>query len=149
MSNSTVNVTNSTGQKIDTLWTPAGAKRIKVGLGTIDIATDTEDGAWEAMATHLDGAAFAASNGVVLVAGTEEGGTTIRRLLVDSSGRLLVVLVPTQGALTDRSGTITTGGTRQQVCAANPTRKFFIFNNGTAFHCCSGWHDVYVPGQLR
>lgn len=33
------------------------------------------------------------------------------------------------GALTDRSGTVTSGGTSQQVAAANASRKFFCYQN--------------------
>lgn len=42
-----------------------------------------------------------------------------------------VPVVPAQGggALTDRSGTVTTGGTSQQVAAALATRKCFIYQN--------------------
>jgi hypothetical protein len=35
------------------------------------------------------------------------------------------------GALVDRSGTITTGGTAQTVMAANPDRKYLIFQNNS------------------
>jgi hypothetical protein len=37
--------------------------------------------------------------------------------------------VPRSGALTDRSGTITTGGTSQQVMAANTNRKYLLIQN--------------------
>lgn len=127
MSASTVSAVNSTAQKIDTLWLPDGSKRIKLAVGTKDISTDTEDAGWQGVATHVDGATFAASDGVGVVAGVD--GTTVRKVLVDASGRLIVVAVPTQGNLTDRSGTITTGGTAQEVAAALATRKYFFFQN--------------------
>ena len=34
-----------------------------------------------------------------------------------------------RGTLTDRSGTITTGGTAQQLAAANPSRRYIIIQN--------------------
>lgn len=36
---------------------------------------------------------------------------------------------PTQGTLTDRSGTITTGGTAKQLMAANANRKYLLIQN--------------------
>lgn len=36
---------------------------------------------------------------------------------------------PSQGTLTDRSGTITTGGTAQQAMAANASRKYLLIQN--------------------
>jgi hypothetical protein len=41
----------------------------------------------------------------------------------------VAVSVPRSGALTDRSGTITTGGTSQQVMAANTNRKYLLIQN--------------------
>lgn len=38
---------------------------------------------------------------------------------------------PSQGTLTDRSGTITAGGTAQQVMAANSSRKYLLIQNGS------------------
>lgn len=43
---------------------------------------------------------------------------------IDSSGG-----GTTTGPLTDRSGTITSGGTSQQVAAANSSRKYFMLQN--------------------
>jgi len=129
MSGSTVNIANSTGQKVDTIFLPDGSKRLKLAVGTKDISTDSEDAAWQAAATHANAATFATSDGVVVGAGVEDGGTTVRKHITDATGRPLVIAVPTQGNLTDRSGTITTGGTRQQVAAALTTRKYFFFQN--------------------
>ena len=48
---------------------------------------------------------------------------------VDSAGRLKAVQVPTQGSLTNRSGTITSGGTSQELAAANTSRKYLFVQN--------------------
>ncbi|MDO8614615.1 MAG: hypothetical protein Q7T33_02625 [Dehalococcoidia bacterium] len=40
-----------------------------------------------------------------------------------------VVTIPVAGSQTDRSSTITTGGTSQQVMAANSSRKYLFFQN--------------------
>ena len=63
-----------------------------------------------------------------LYGGTD--GTNIRAISVDSSGRpnTNIVSVPS-GAVTNRSSTITTGGTSQQVAASNTSRKYFLIQN--------------------
>lgn len=43
-----------------------------------------------------------------------------------------VTTAPQSGTFTDRSGTITLGGTAQQVAAANSSRKYFLFQNVSA-----------------
>lgn len=48
--------------------------------------------------------------------------------LVDSSGNAIVPPV-TQGTLTDKSGTITLGGTAQTLAAANSSRKYLLVVN--------------------
>lgn len=44
-------------------------------------------------------------------------------------GSVTATTTPSAGALTDRSGSITTGGTRQQVMAANTSRKYLVVAN--------------------
>lgn len=46
---------------------------------------------------------------------------------VSTSGS--VTIAPTAGTMTDRSGTITTGGTAQQVMAASANRRYLFFQN--------------------
>jgi hypothetical protein len=41
-------------------------------------------------------------------------------------------VTPIRGALTNRSGSITTGATAQAVCAANVNRNFLMFQNVSA-----------------
>ncbi len=68
------------------------------------------------------------SNGVHLKAGTAIAG----KFGIDQTtpGTTNKVDATTPGALTDRSGTITTGGTAQQIMAANAARRYlFIQNN--------------------
>jgi hypothetical protein len=50
----------------------------------------------------------------VVTAGSSSGGSYVR---------------PSQGTLTDRSGTITAGGTAQQAMAANSARKYLLIQN--------------------
>lgn len=58
----------------------------------------------------------------------------------DSAGRLIIApstaaaptkVDPTGGTLTDRSGTITTGGTAQQLAAANTSRRGYLIQNNS------------------
>lgn len=50
---------------------------------------------------------------------------------VGSTGVITVSAVPSNGVLTDRSGTITTGGTAQNAMAANSSRKYLLIRNPT------------------
>lgn len=120
-------IQNTRSQSTDTLYGADGTPRGKLGIGSKQPSGQTAESAWLAAATHVDGATFVASDGVAAIAGVD--GSTVRKLLVDALGRPLVVLVPTQGTLTDRSGTITTGGTAQSVAASLTTRKYFLFQN--------------------
>jgi hypothetical protein len=54
-------------------------------------------------------------------------------LQTDNDGSLRVILVETlSGTLTDKSGTITLGGTAQQLMAANTARKGWLVQNNSA-----------------
>lgn len=57
-------------------------------------------------------------------------GTNLRLARANASGQL--VSVPASGALTDRSGTITLGGTSQQLMAANAARRYLFVQNVSA-----------------
>lgn len=55
---------------------------------------------------------------------------------VNSSGQLQTVgvatgttIIPYKGTVTNRSGTITTGGTSQQIMAANASRRYLMIQN--------------------
>lgn len=60
-----------------------------------------------------------------------------KNVAVDASGNLIVssttpqvvTVAPTQGTLTDRSGTVTLGGTAQTIMAANTSRKYLAIIN--------------------
>jgi len=118
---------NTRSQSMDTLYAADGTPLVKLGVGEVAVGGLTPVAGWQGAATHADGATFAASDGVVVAAGLD--GTTVRKLLVDSTGRLLTVQVPTQGTLTDKSGTITSGGTQQTLAASNTTRKYLMVQN--------------------
>lgn len=80
----------------------------------------------------VDAAGDITTSDPVQIAGIESGGTTVRELLTDATGKLYVItndLSPSTGSFTNRSGTIALGGTRQQVMAANSSRKYLFFQN--------------------
>lgn len=130
MSADTVSVTNSTLQRIDTVWGSDGAPHIKLGIGTKDVAGDTETGAWQGVATHTDGATFEANDGVVVLGGVDPTGNA-KALAVNADGEQVATFVPTPlaGALTDRSGTITVANTDQEMMAAATGRKYLFIQN--------------------
>lgn len=122
-------ILNTRAQSTDTLYGADGVAKTKLGVGTKDVGL-TPDAAWQGAATHEDGSTFEPSDGVVVVAGLDSvDGETVRPALVDADGRLEVTLSPTGGALTDVSGTITVGGTAQELAAAKPNRKYFFVQN--------------------
>jgi hypothetical protein len=93
-----VSVQNSSSQAIDTLYNAAGQLRIKLGVGSKTDPVSGQQIAWQGVATHQDGDTFGTNDGVVALAGTD--GTTIRRLVVDSSGHLSVVATGLVSVLT-------------------------------------------------
>lgn len=92
---------NGQGNQIEGLTHTGGVAKQKTGLGAIAITGSTDAGAWEAAATHLDGATFAASDGVGLIAGLV--GTLVKSLVLDANAQLggtVDVSVLTSGART-------------------------------------------------
>lgn len=120
-------ILNTRSQSTDTLFGPDGVSKIKLGIGSKAVSGLTALGAWQGVATHIDGATFAASDGVIALAGVE--GTTVRKILVDSSGHLLVAITSGGGALTNISGSIAAGATAQTISAATPARRYFFIQN--------------------
>jgi len=122
-------IKNTDGQSMDTSYASDGTGRAKMAVGSKSVGL-TKDVAWQGAATHEDGAAFAASDGINVIAGVDAGdGTTIRKAAVDSAGRLEVALTPATGNLTDRSGTITVAATSQELAAVNVGRKYLRVQN--------------------
>lgn len=90
---------NTDSQSIDTLVNAAGQTGLKLGLGQKTLGGGlTPKGEAQAIGTHLDGDGFTAADQVVLAAGVD--GSTIRKLTVDSSGRLILSPASSVGALT-------------------------------------------------
>lgn len=77
--------------------------------------------------------------GDVEIGGVEikDGASDVRAKVTDQpaveTDYGLVVRIPRRGTLTNRSGTITTGNTSQQLAAANTARRYlFVYNPPTA-----------------
>lgn len=129
MSVSTVSINNSRGQSTDTIYTAGGTKKLKLAIGSKDIGGDTEDGAWQAVASHADGAAFASSDGIVVIGGVDPDTDFAVRLQVDADGKLLVASSAVGGTLTDHSGSIAAGATAQSLMSSNASRKYLFIQN--------------------
>lgn len=83
-----------------------------------------------------------------LYAGSD--GANLRAVSVDSTGKLNTNVIPPSGTITTRSGTITTGGTSQQVAASNSSRKYFAIQNisDTAMYLGVGYTPTSTTGIL-
>lgn len=90
--------------------------------------------------TNIDNSVQAVDNSL------QETNTTLTTI----SGKVDVNLSTVgqqRGALTDGSGTITTGGASQQIFAANSTRKYFIFENVSAENLWIDFGTAAVANQ--
>ena len=75
-------------------------------------------------------------------------GIITRGSRVDSENPLPVVTFPAVGqAFTDRSGTIATGGTSQQIAATNATRRYLVIQNHSDTDMWLGIGTAAVAGQ--
>jgi hypothetical protein len=114
--------------------------RAKVNLIAGQAAIDGGAGAVSAktVRTHLSNEALAAL-GLIGIKGVD-GSTIVSNInpfpISDAGGSITVdgalTVNPSGGSLTDGSGTITTGGTRQQIFAANATRKYLLIQNNSS-----------------
>lgn len=122
---------NDNNQSLDTLYAADGTPLIKKGLYPESGVGLDPDLGHQAIGTHVDGATWSAGQPVVALGGVDETGTdTVRRVVIDASGRLLVVTIPTQTTFTDGSGnTSGTPSTSTQVFNSNANRKMFLFQN--------------------
>jgi len=63
------------------------------------------------------------------------------------SGTATTASTPTKGTLTDRSGSITVGGTAQTLAAANGSRKYFLFVNQSSGNMWINFTTTAVADQ--
>lgn len=75
--------------------------------------------------TVMVGAPFVKAN----IASRTAGTFTVILTPFVAAGQAEIDAAAAQGSVTDRSGTITTGGSSQQVMAANPNRQFLLIQN--------------------
>lgn len=124
-------LSNEQSQVVDSLVeADSGTGRYKLGIGTKVIAGSLGNASWTGVASHTDGEAFESADGVVAIGGVDRTGTdTAKAILVDADGYLVPKIRPSGGTLTERSGTITTGGVSQQIMAANADRKYLLIQN--------------------
>lgn len=104
-------------------------------VGDIEIgAVELKDGATDTRAT------VNAANTARTV-----GTTVLAVQVIDAAGNVL----PSRpvGTPTDGSGTITLGGTAQQVFAANVNRRYFVFQNNSDIDYWINWGVAAVASQ--
>jgi hypothetical protein len=77
------------GERIDALVDTTGAVYLKAAVGDFVVTGADSDSAGHLAGTHVDAATFAAGDLVNLIAGVN--GTTVKKIAIDSSGRLIVV----------------------------------------------------------
>jgi hypothetical protein len=118
---------NDVAQSIDTLTAPDGTGRYKLAVGSVDVGLDA-DSAWHGVATHVDGDAFVASDGIVVIGGVDPTDVP-RKALTDDDGRMEFVASGWRGAVTDASSTLTAGGTAEDALASNLTRRWLFIQN--------------------
>lgn len=122
-------ILNTRNQSMDILVDPAtGTLRTKIAVGNAALSGLTPAGAWEGVATHVDGGAFGATDGVVVIAGVNSTDDVVRAS-VDADGKIVMAASAYGGALTDISGTLTTGATSEEIAAANPSRRYLFIQN--------------------
>lgn len=124
-------ILNSTGQKLPVHIGDDGGVRLPLLIDDVDLTGVgiTPHAGAQAVGTHLAGATFGATDRGVAVLGADDAAAELRPMLVDVTGKPIVVNTPSGGGFTDHSGSITAGGTRQSVMGANTTRKYFLFQN--------------------
>lgn len=98
-----LSILNTRGQSTDTPYGADGVSKVKLSVGSVDVGL-TPDAAWQGVATHMDGDAFAASDGIVVVGGVD--GTTPRKLAVDSNGNLIITTSSSSGSLENGAQTL-------------------------------------------
>ncbi len=76
-----------------------------------------------------------------------DGNGLPQPVLVGTDGSQSPPSNPGAGALTDRSGAITSGGTAQQVAAANASRRYFLFQNNSDTDCWINFGVTAVASQ--
>lgn len=120
-------ILNLGGQYIDTGWDVTGQSLLGLVIDEVNV-TYTPKAGRRGVATHKDGATFVAGEGIIAIGGVRASGIVMKALIGDD-GVLPVTLVPSKGALVNKSGTITAGGTQQTLAAALSTRRYLFIQN--------------------
>lgn len=119
---------NNQGQRLDLILGVDGTVLYKGAVGQKTAAGANDIGAqW--VGTHVAGDTPDADDPGVLLVGVAEDDGTLKQVIVDADGNVVVSVRPRRGSLIDNSDAITTGGTHQSVCGANPDRAYFLFQN--------------------
>ena len=128
-----------------TLATDQGALAVSVADGSDVTLGTTSDAAY----TSGAGTLVAILKGIFtrLQDGQQAVGSSLSVVLATSHPTVTTMPVPQRGQSTSRSGTITTGGTAQQLAAANATRSYLLIQNQSSGNLWIDFGTTAVAGQ--
>lgn len=118
-------LSNNTAQKVDTAYDDTGVAKYPYAVDDVNTTYDAHSGR-RGVASHKPGDAVSASTGILVAGGKNPAGVAVA-VAADTAGNAKVTAGG--GTLTDRSGTITSGGASQILMAANSARRYFFIYN--------------------
>lgn len=122
-----LSIVNTRGADLDVIVDSAGVIRLKLGIGTKTVAGLSNAAMWQGVATHMDGAAFAASDGMVVAGGYETATGFARKFLTDANGRQFVNLAES----TPLTWGMTDAQTSASIAALSVNAQGALFNGVT------------------
>lgn len=136
-------------ERIDALVDASGAVYLKYGVGTKTVTGAVNPAAWHGVATHVEAATSGATDGLVVIGGkTAAGAATVKSLLVDSSGRPIVVGAAASGSAFSGNPVLVGGsdGTNAQNLAVDTSGRAKVTGGAASGAAVSG-NPVLVAGS--
>jgi hypothetical protein len=81
-------IVSATGPVIDPIVDASGVTQVKLAVGSKALGGKTETGSWQGAASHAQGSAFNAVDGLEVIGGVDGGGLA-QPFAIDAFGRLL------------------------------------------------------------
>lgn len=137
-------------ERIDALVGTTGTVYLKLGIGSKAVTGATDPAAWHGVATHIDGATAATTDGVVVIGGTVgTGAAAVKHLLVDSSGRPIMVGAAAAGAAVAGNPILVGGsdGTNAQNLSVDTSGRARVVGATGTGNAASGINPVLSAGS--
>lgn len=133
-------------ERVDAVVTAGGVANLKLGVGDVTPTGATTHASWHGVATHTDGATAGGSDGVVVLGG--EAGTTVKHIIVDSSGRQIEVGAAAAGAAVAGNPVLIGGsdGTNAQNIAVDTSGRQKVVGAVATGAAASGVNPVLAAG---